>query len=200
MKNILITQGISINNRKSLYTKLDLDWYKYASKLKFNLIPISYKINLSFFKKIKVDGIIFSGGNSLNKFEKKKQNLLRDKFETNLFNYFKKKNLPILAVCRGMQLISDLNNTKLFKTRNHVTKGHNIILNNKKIINVNSYHTFLIKKTPSQFKVLAQHKKDKSIEAMKHKKNKILCFMFHPERKSKDQTKVNKLFKEFFKI
>ena len=200
MKNILITQGISINKRKSLYTKLDLDWYKYASKLKFNLIPISYKINLSFFKKIKVDGIIFSGGNSLNKFEKKKQNLLRDKFETNLFNYFKKKNLPILAVCRGMQLISDLNNTKLFKTRNHVTKGHNIILNNKKIINVNSYHTFLIKKTPSQFKVLAQHKKDKSIEAMKHKKNKILCLMFHPERKSKDQTKVNKLFKEFFKI
>ncbi len=47
MKNILITQGISINKRKSLYTKLDLDWYKYASKLKFNLIPISYKIELN---------------------------------------------------------------------------------------------------------------------------------------------------------
>ena len=77
MKNILITQGISINKRKSLYTKLDLDWYKYASKLKFNLIPISYKINLSFFKKIKVDGIIFSGGNSLNKFEKKKTKFVK---------------------------------------------------------------------------------------------------------------------------
>ena len=91
MKNIIITQGIYKNNRNILYTKLDLDWYNYASNLKFNLIPIGYKINLSFFKKIKVDGIIFSGGNSLNKFEKKKQNLLRDKFETNLFNYFKKK-------------------------------------------------------------------------------------------------------------
>ena len=132
--------------------------------------------------------------------KKKKENLLRDKFERNLFNYFKKKNLPILGVCRGMQLISDLNGIKLFKTKNHVTNGHNITLNNNKIINVNSYHTFLIKKIPKYFKILALNKKDMSIEMMKHEKNKILCIMFHPERKSKDQIKVNKIFKKFFKI
>tara|TARA_B110000196_G_C21132864_1_gene659465 strand:+ start:1244 stop:1846 length:603 start_codon:yes stop_codon:yes gene_type:complete len=200
MKNILITQGIYKSNKKILYTKLDLDWYNYASKLKFNLIPLGYKMNLSLFEKIKIDGIIFSGGNSLNKLEKKKENLLRDIFETNLFNYFKKKKLPILMVCRGMQLISHLNNTKIFKTKNHVTKSHDIILDNNEIINVNSYHNYLIRKIPDQFISLAQHKKDKSIEAMKHKKNKILCLMFHPERHSKDQTKVNKLFKKFFKI
>ena len=200
MKNILITQGIYKSNKNILHTKLDLDWYNYANKLKFNLIPLGYKMNLSLLKKIKIDGIIFSGGNSLNKKEKKKENLLRDKFEKNLFNYFKKRNLPILGVCRGMQLISDLSNAKLFKTKNHVTKGHDIILNNDEIINVNSYHTFLIKNAPTQFKLLAQHRNDKSIEAMIHKKNKILCLMFHPERKSKDQLKINKLFKEFFKI
>ena len=71
MKNILITQGVYKNNKNILHTNLDLDWYNYASKLKFNLIPLSYKIDFSFFKKIKIDGIIFSGGNSLNKVEKK---------------------------------------------------------------------------------------------------------------------------------
>jgi gamma-glutamyl-gamma-aminobutyrate hydrolase PuuD len=200
MKNILITQRISSSNKNILQTKLDLDWYDYASKLKFNLIPLGYKFNLSTFKKIKIDGIIFSGGNSLNKYEKRKENILRDKFEINLFNYFKKKNLPILAVCRGMQLITSINKTKLFKTKNHVKKGHDITLNENEIINVNSYHTYLIKKIPNHFRVIAQHTKDKSIEAMKHNTKEILCIMFHPERKSKDQTKVNKLFKNFFKI
>ncbi len=200
MKNIIITQGIYKNKKNIFYTKLDLDWYDYASKLKFNLIPLSYKINFSFLKKIKIDGVIFSGGNSLNKYENKKENFLRDKFELKLFKYFSKKNLPILAVCRGMQLISSFNRTRLFITKNHVTKGHDIILNHNKIMNVNSYHTYLIKKIPSQFKLLAQHKKDKSIEAMTHQNKKILCLMFHPERKSKDQIKVDKLVRDFFKI
>ena len=52
MKNILITQRISSSNKNILQTKLDLDWYDYASKLKFNLIPLGYKFNLSTFKKI----------------------------------------------------------------------------------------------------------------------------------------------------
>ena len=200
MKNILITQRISLSDKNILQTKLDLDWYDYASKLKFNLIPLGYKINLSNFKKIKFDGIIFSGGNSLSKYEKKKENMIRDKFEINLFNYFEKRNLPILAVCRGMQLIASINKAKLLKTKNHIKKGHDITLNNNRIINVNSYHTYLIKRIPNQFRILAQHTKDKSIEAMTHNTKKILCVMFHPERKSKDQTKVNQLIKEFFKI
>ena len=126
--------------------------------------------------------------------------MLRDKFETRLLKYFEKKDYPILAVCRGMQLISSINKSKLFKTKNHVRKNHDIILNNNDLLNVNSYHTYLIRKVPAKYKKLALHKKDKSIEAMTHKNKKILCLMFHPERKSKDQKKVNKLIKNFFKI
>ena len=73
MKNILITQAIYKNNKNILYTKLDLDWFTYANKIRFNLIPLGYKMNLSFLRKIKIDGVIFSGGNSLNKYEKKKR-------------------------------------------------------------------------------------------------------------------------------
>ena len=50
MKNILITQGVYKNNKNILHTNLDLDWYNYSSKLKFNLIPLSYKIDFSFCK------------------------------------------------------------------------------------------------------------------------------------------------------
>ena len=37
--------------------------------------------------------------------------------------------------------------------------------NKNEVINVNSYHNYLIREIPDQFKILAQHKKDRSIEA-----------------------------------
>ena len=43
---------------------------------------------------------------------------------------------PILCICRGMQLISSLYKIRLFKTRNHVTKGHDIIINKTKIVKI----------------------------------------------------------------
>jgi len=200
MKNILITQGLYLDERKNLYSKLDYTWYQYAKKLRFNLIPISFEAKLNTLEIRKIDGIIFSGGNNLNTIQKKKENLLRDIFEKKLFSYFSKKKIPILGVCRGMQLISQIHKIKIDKSKNHVTKGHDIILMNGKIINVNSYHNYIIKNVPENFKLVGKHMKDNSIEIISCKKKNILCLMFHPERASKSQNKVDKIFKNFFKI
>jgi len=200
MKNILITQGVYLDERNNLYSKLDYTWYKYAKKLKFNLIGISFEVNLKSIDLKKIDGIIFSGGNNLNSVQKKKENLLRDIFEKKLFRHFKKKKVPILGVCRGMQLISQLHKIRLYKSQNHVTKGHDIVLIDKKKINVNSYHNYIIKSAPNSFIIDAKNMKDNSIEIMSYKRKQILCLMFHPERFSKNQRKVDKIFKDFFKI
>ena len=89
---------------------------------------------------------------------------------------------------------------KLVKTQRHVTKNQKIILNDKKIINVNSYHNYLIRKAPKNFSIIGKSLDDDSIEIMKKKIPKILCLMFHPERKSKNQKEVNKIFKSFFNL
>jgi putative glutamine amidotransferase len=200
MKNILITQGLYLDERKNLYSKLDYTWYQYAKKLRFNLIPISFEAKLNTLEIRKIDGIIFSGGNNLNTIQKKKENLLRDIFEKKLFSYFSKKKIPILGVCRGMQLISQIHKIKIDKSKNHVTKGHDIILMNDKRINVNSYHNYIIKDVPDNFNLIAKHMTDNSIEIISCKKKNFLCLMFHPERVSKSQKKVDKIFKDFFKI
>ena len=200
MKNILITQGLYLDERKNLYSKLDYTWYQYAKKLRFNLIPISFEAKLNTLEIRKIDGIIFSGGNNLNTIQKKKENLLRDIFEKKLFSYFSKKKIPILGVCRGMQLISQIHKIKIDKSKNHVTKGHDIILMNDKRINVNSYHNYIIKDVPDNFNLIAKHMTDNSIEIISCKKKNFLCLMFHPERVSKSQKKVDKIFNYFFKI
>ena len=58
----------------------------------------------------------------------------------------------------------------------------------------------IIKNVPNNFNLVGKHMKDNSIEIISCKKKKILCLMFHPERVSKSQKKVDKIFKDFFKI
>ena len=48
MKNILITQSLYKDKNNTVYTRLDYDWYKYADKLKFNLLPIPFDNKMKF--------------------------------------------------------------------------------------------------------------------------------------------------------
>ena len=116
MKNILITQGIYKDLRNNYYTKLDIDWFHYAKKMKFNLQPLPINFDLKYLKNYRFQGIIFSGGNDLYNLKKKKENFLRDKLEKKLIKFFFKKKIPMMFICRGMQLISSLYSIKLVKT------------------------------------------------------------------------------------
>lgn len=200
MKNILITQSLYKDFRNNLYSKLEYEWNRYSKKNNFNLWPINHDINIECLRNIKFNGIIFSGGNSLYKYSKNNENKLRDKFEKKLLKFFIPTNVPKLFICRGMQILADFHNIRLFKTNNHVKKNHKIILKDKSILNVNSYHNFVLKNKPTGFNVLAKHHLDNTIEIMEHKKKRILCLMFHPERLSFDQKKVDKIFKNFFNL
>lgn len=198
MKNIYITQGIYFDKNNSIYFKTELNWVEYAKKHKFNLIQIN-SINNLYNKKI--DGIIFSGGNDLSKIKKNKLNLLRDKLEKKIFKYAKKNKIPCLFVCRGMQFLANEEKIKIIKdnSKKHVGVHHKIKNNQNEII-VNSYHNYIIKKINKNFTNIAYSKKDNSIEMTMHNKYNFLSMMFHPERFSPDQKKIDKIFKKFFKL
>ena len=200
MKNILITQGLYKDHRNNLFTKLDFDWFIYAKKKKFRIQQIPITLNLDYLKNIKYDGVIFSGGNDLYKISRKEENRIRDTLEKKLIKYFLKKKKPMMFVCRGMQLISTINKCNLSKIKKHIVKNHKIIMKSGKILNVNSYHNYYFDKAPKGFATIANHSRDNSIEIMDNKMKKMLCLMFHPERKSKSQKEVDKIFTSFFKL
>ena len=204
MKSIILSSKLIIDKYGKVNFLTDEDLSNYINKLGLNILPLSikrYQINSENLRLAK--GLILSGGGDIYKYKKNKINKLRDSIEIKLFNYFFKKNLPILLICRGFQLMIDMHKIKLFKQKNHVRKSHLLKLSNSKFLkhsklSVNSYHNYSIKKLPVNYINVASTK-DGSIEIAEHKSKKILGLMFHPERNMKSKELVLKSIKNFFK-
>lgn len=204
MKKILISPKILSDKYGQLGQFLDLSWTSFFHKKAEIFTWTPGKKNS--YKGFNFDGVILSGGNDLYSIKKKKENLIRDRFESRLLELALKKSIPILSVCRGFQFVNKFFGGSLTKVKNHTKKNHNIIfkkkflfLKKKKSINVNSYHNYKIKNLASNFLNIAEAK-DETIEIAYAKKEKILGLMFHPERRNLSQISVNELIFNYFNI
>jgi len=179
------------------------------------IIPNCNSYPDEYFKKIPFNFLVLSGGDNIikenceNDDEITKIKLMRDKTEKLYIKFCIKKKIPIIGICRGMQLINfffggdfiNLNNN------NHVNKTH-------LITGLNQYKNFFLK---SKFEVNSFHKNvitketissdlsplmladDNTIEAFIHKQYPILGIMWHPERNF-NNVFINEFFKHnFFK-
>ena len=193
-------------DKNGIFFQLDKKWFNYFSKFNAILIPIGFD-NFDYRKieELKLDGIIISGGGNIYNLSKKKINLQRDNFEKKIISKFKKKNKPVLLVCRGFQLLADYYGSKIIKINNHVNTMHkvylsnNIFFKNKTNLVTNSFHEYGLREISKEFEVLG-NSNDGSIEFAKVKKYKIYCTMFHPERYNKSQILIDKIIKKIFLI
>lgn len=139
--------------------------------------------------KINPDAIILSGGNDVG------SEPIRDVTEEKLLSYSEENHLPVLGICRGMQMIGILGGATLKKVKNHVNTRHNI--KGEITREVNSYHNYVLNSCPEGFSVLARSE-DGYIEAIKHDVLSWEGWMWHPERESyfcgSDIERMQKLF------
>lgn len=195
--NFIIVPSIFLDKYNQINIKLDLSWYWYAKKIGISLFPIINTKNIDQIKNIK--GIIFTGSGDLYKFQKNKQNLIRDNYEKKIIKYAEKKKIKCLLICRSFQHYSSLNKMKIIKTKKHVRQNH-LIFNkkkNKKLM-VNSFHNYAIRLNKNtKFRELYLSF-DGNIELIS--KGIFLGMMFHPERKNPDQKKIDILIKNHFNI
>jgi len=204
LKLIGISQRIDyLKDRKETRESIDQKLNKLLVKCNLTPVPIP---NIFYNKKIKdkgygnlkkwvtktkIKGIILSGGSDIG------LNKERDNTEYFLIKYVKTKKLPLLGICRGMQIIAKSEGVSLKKITKHKKTYHKIYGKISGV--VNSYHNLSIKKCPNNYIILAKTI-DENIEAIKHKHYPIEGWMWHPERNKnfnkRDINKIKKIFRK----
>ena len=117
------------------------------------------------------------------------------------------KNIPILGVCLGHQIIGQVFGSKIIqakrlmhgKTSKIMSKNKGILKNLPKIFEATRYHSLIIdKKSLSKDLEITAETKDGLIMGVQHKKYKVHGVQFHPE--SIKTTLGIKILKNFIKI
>ena len=133
--------------------------------------------------------IVLSGGNDIG------QCPARDLTEGALLDHARSHNLPVLGICRGMQMMAHSAGGELQPVTGHVRTRHT--LSGQIVAEVNSYHSFALAGCPEGFEILARSE-DGEIEAIRHLDLPWEGWMWHPEREadfaSHDLHRLKKLF------
>ena len=208
MKILGITQRVQIasphNERRDC---LDQRWWRVSRALGFTPLPLPNVPNVklpSFFKSIKFSAIIFSGGNTLGFLNKNSPDnaFERDTFELNLIEWALDLNIPILGVCRGMQIINHYYGGSLKAVNKHVSEQHAITfcgdLSGELNREVNSYHNWGISSDNlgENLEALAVAD-DETVELFQHTSKRVAGMMWHPERESKLNQFDSRIMKKF---
>ena len=191
------------------------------------IIPFSVDKEVIISQAQLIDGLILSGGHDINPYnygQEPSQKIgeifpERDIYEMILLEESKKRDIPILGICRGFQLINvaaggtlyqDLslipgNILKHNQVSNPTLKTHKIEIKENSFISsifgketmVNSFHHQAIDKVANDFIVVARAS-DGVVEAIEHKTYKFLvAVQWHPEMLAVNCEKARVLFSKF---
>lgn len=122
----------------------------------------------------------------------------RDAVELRLVGEARRDRLPIIGVCRGMQVLQSLFGVSLTETPGHVSDKQRISLHGTPAW-VNSYHRMGAYETVPDLSVWGTSN-DGVIKAIHHQTEPILGVMWHPERIQPFRRDDRRLFRSHFGI
>jgi putative glutamine amidotransferase len=144
--------------------------------------------------RLDLDGIVLTGGNDLASLADG-SNVApeRDQFERTLLETAIDRKLPVLGVCRGLQLLNVYCGGSIHGIDDHVAIEHDLEIDQKvapiavstESVAVNSYHSYgVADQGLGDQLAVAGRAPDGSIEWVEHTQYPITAIMWHPERES----------------
>ena len=190
------------------------------------LIPLSDAENVKNYMEL-VDGIVLAGGQDVSPElygEDRspllgRTSMLRDKFEMEVLRIAIEKRKPVLAICRGAQLVNVYFNGTLYQDESEIADSnlehnqnklkinqslgsHYVTISDKKWANilgkrlfVNSFHHQAIKKLGDNLKIIAKAD-DGVIEGFESTDYPITAFQWHPEMQQRGDKNMLKIFQD----
>ena len=196
-----VSQRVDVcRNRGETRDAVDQRLMRFLSEAGFSPVPVpnslchakeseTFDALKSWLSEVSPRAFVLSGGNDIG------QNASRDMTERSMLEHAKNNFLPVLGICRGMQMMAAYAGTSLCKVEGHVGVRHNV--NGSIEREVNSYHNFAISECPQGFAVLGRSE-DGIIEAMRHLTLPWEAWMWHPEREPEihisDKARIRTLF------
>jgi len=199
VKAVAITQRVSVvpayGERRDC---LDQAWTKFllACELLPVLLPNVTEAALGLCERAGITGLVLTGGNDLAVLGGNAPE--RDAVENALLDLAERRKLPVLGVCRGMQVIQQRCGIPLRRVEGHVTQRQVIRINGEPK-EVNSYHHFgaFDSRPPLDVWAVAD---DGVVKAIRHSTQPITGIMWHPERSAPFSPADIVLFREIFSV
>ena len=159
---------------------LDQRWIRFLENC--GLAPLLIPNNVSVAQKMAAGrplvGILLTGGNDLEAYGGDAPE--RDQTELFLLEFSIRHKIPLLGVCRGMQVIQDFYGVSLSPVEGHVAPVQTIQVNGLPVA-VNSFHRWGTTLTRRPLEVWAVSA-DGVVKAVRHQSLPIQGIMWHPER------------------
>lgn len=186
---------------------LDQQWFVLLERLELDPVPIPNSLAdpAAWLVRAELDGVVLSGGNDLVGLPNAARPAPeRDRTERVVLEHGAAKALPVLAVCRGLQLINTFLGGWLSPVQGHVASRHLVEpLSDDPIFGsygeVNSFHAWGLPPDglgPGLKATLRAE--DGGIEAVCHERLPWIGIMWHPEREqpftNADLNLITKLF------
>ncbi|EPJ48869.1 MAG: hypothetical protein OFPI_27410 [Osedax symbiont Rs2] len=208
MKLLGITQRVEeVKSYSERRDCLDQRWYEYANMLGYIPVPlpnIPQNQVAALLNVLNLNAVLFSGGNSIASYNSAARDSApeRDGFEARLLDECLARNIPVIGVCRGMQMINVCLGGGLSPISNHVGIRHDISITetgNTRNVSVNSYHNWCIpgESLAPILNVIAVDCAG-NVEAFKHANKSVLGIMWHPEREEQPSSSDINLIKSIF--
>jgi gamma-glutamyl-gamma-aminobutyrate hydrolase PuuD len=197
MTTVAITQRVAVipeyGERRDC---LDQAWPRFLHACGLSPLPIPNvpEVALEMFRRTDLAGLVLTGGNDLAAVGGNAPE--RDRTENALVDEAESRGLPVLAVCRGMQLIQHRHGIALSRIEGHVAPRQTIAIRGKET-EVNSYHCFGARESRPPLEVWAVAG-DGVIKAVRHASRPTTGIMWHPERNSPFAADDIALFRRVF--
>jgi len=195
MRTVAVTQRVAVDPPHGTRRDcLDQVWVKFLLACGLLPIPVPNSVDAALTIGGQASGILLTGGNDLAAYGGDAPE--RDETETALLDLAERRDLPVLGVCRGMQMIQHRFGSRLEKVPGHVAPRQRISIHGRSV-EVNSFHNFgaRVVHPPLMTWAIAD---DGVIKAVRHADRRMIGVMWHPERREPFAAEDVALFSRFF--